>query len=55
MEEGEKGRKKERKKEKAPFCFNEKYSQSVESLSCVQLFVTPWTAAHQKYNQDPAK
>ena len=22
-------------------------SQSVQSLSCVQLFVTPWTAAHQ--------
>ena len=23
------------------------FSQSVQSLSCVQLFVTPWTAAHQ--------
>ena len=23
------------------------YSQSVQSLSCVWLFVTPWTAAHQ--------
>ena len=24
-----------------------KWSQSVQSLSCVRLFVTPWTAAHQ--------
>ena len=24
-----------------------KWAQSVQSLSCVQLFATPWTAAHQ--------
>jgi len=27
--------------------FNELLISSVQSLSCVQLFVTPWTAAHQ--------
>ena len=29
------------------FCFSMCQFSSVQSLSCVQLFVTPWTAAHQ--------
>ena len=30
-----------------PWFLNMQYFSSVQSLSCVQLFATPWTAAHQ--------
>ena len=31
------------------FCYAKSVSQSVQSLSHVHLFVTPWTAAHQVF------